>query len=174
MANGVTLDFKMAGLQSLLVAIRQLPVEMQGPVLRRALHSGAKVIKDAAKATPAFKDDTGFLRTAIVQYSVKKSEHQYTEQVRVGVRKRRTRKPSKAYRSGMRARARRESKYVATPYYWRYLEFGTSGMQARPFMRPAFEANKFQAVVRIRAQLKELLDKATTKLASQQRAKVAA
>lgn len=28
------------------------------------------------------------------------------------------------------------------PFYWWWLEFGTSKMAAQPFMRPAFEANK--------------------------------
>ncbi|TNH06632.1 HK97-gp10 family putative phage morphogenesis protein [Testudinibacter sp. TR-2022] len=31
------------------------------------------------------------------------------------------------------------------PFYWRFLEFGTSKMPAKPFMRPAFEQSKQQA-----------------------------
>jgi HK97 gp10 family phage protein len=31
-------------------------------------------------------------------------------------------------------------------YYWRYIEFGTSKMAARPFLRPAFEAKKEAAI----------------------------
>lgn len=31
-------------------------------------------------------------------------------------------------------------------FYWRYLEFGTSKMAARPFLRPAFEAQKNAAI----------------------------
>jgi HK97 gp10 family phage protein len=31
-------------------------------------------------------------------------------------------------------------------YYWRWVEFGTVKMAARPFMRPAFEAQKTAAV----------------------------
>ncbi len=34
-------------------------------------------------------------------------------------------------------------------YYWYLVEFGTSKMSARPFMRPAFEAKKDDAVAAI-------------------------
>ncbi len=32
------------------------------------------------------------------------------------------------------------------PFYWRFLEFGTSKMAAQPFLRPAFEAQKMESV----------------------------
>ena len=31
-------------------------------------------------------------------------------------------------------------------YYWRYVEFGTSRMAARPFLRPSFEVKKEEAI----------------------------
>jgi len=31
-------------------------------------------------------------------------------------------------------------------YYWRFVEFGTAKMAARPFLRPAFEAQKQNAL----------------------------
>lgn len=30
------------------------------------------------------------------------------------------------------------------PFYWRFVEFGTSQMPAKPFLRPAFEQSKYQ------------------------------
>lgn len=32
------------------------------------------------------------------------------------------------------------------PFYWRFLEFGTSKMRAQPFLRPAFESKKEESV----------------------------
>lgn len=32
------------------------------------------------------------------------------------------------------------------PFYWKFLEFGTVKMAARPFLRPAFESMKMEAV----------------------------
>jgi HK97 gp10 family phage protein len=31
------------------------------------------------------------------------------------------------------------------PFYWRFLEFGTAKMRARPFLRPAFETKKHES-----------------------------
>jgi HK97 gp10 family phage protein len=49
------------------------------------------------------------------------------------------------------AKFKRESGKSSTenpndPFYWKFLEFGTSKMRARPFLRPAFEAKKTESV----------------------------
>jgi HK97 gp10 family phage protein len=49
------------------------------------------------------------------------------------------------------AKFKRESKNASSdnpndPFYWRFLEFGTSKLRARPFLRPAFEAKKTESV----------------------------
>jgi HK97 gp10 family phage protein len=44
--------------------------------------------------------------------------------------------------------------------YGRYLEFGTSRMQARPWLRPTFKANREKIVERVRAAVQEALRKA--------------
>ena len=41
------------------------------------------------------------------------------------------------------------------PYYWRFVEFGTSKMPAKPFLRPAFEQTKEQASSAIISTLRE-------------------
>lgn len=46
------------------------------------------------------------------------------------------------------------------PYYWRYLEFGTSKMRAQPFLRPAFEAKKVEAVARAFKECQDFIRKA--------------
>lgn len=54
--------------------------------------------------------------------------------------------------------------YVSKRYwYWKFLEFGTAHMYARPFMRPAFEAKKSEAVDRIREYLAARIDKEAAK-----------
>jgi HK97 gp10 family phage protein len=49
-------------------------------------------------------------------------------------------------------------------YYWRFVEFGTSKMSARPFMRPAFDGNKLEALNRIKEYLTARIDKEAAKL----------
>lgn len=50
-------------------------------------------------------------------------------------------------------------------WYARFVEFGTSKMAARPFMRPAFEAKKGDAVAAIKAYLERRIPAEVTKLA---------
>lgn len=40
-----------------------------------------------------------------------------------------------------------------TAWYWRFVEFGTSKMSSRPFMRPAFDVQKQKALEAIRSYL---------------------
>jgi len=44
--------------------------------------------------------------------------------------------------------------------YGRYLEYGTSRMQARPWLRPTFKANEEKMVARVKAAVDEALRKA--------------
>lgn len=41
------------------------------------------------------------------------------------------------------------------PFYWRFVEFGTSKMPAKPFMRPAFEQSKDRATSEVIKTLKD-------------------
>ena len=45
-------------------------------------------------------------------------------------------------------------------FYWRFLEFGTAKMGARPFMRPAFDARRGDALNKMREVLKWKLQEA--------------
>jgi HK97 gp10 family phage protein len=45
-------------------------------------------------------------------------------------------------------------------FYWKFLEFGTNKMAARPFLRPAFEANKEGAIEAIGKSLDETIQAA--------------
>ena len=158
-STGMQAEVSITGLNELRQRLKSLPQKMQGPAATRALQSGAKVIKERARGTTAWSDDTGFLREAIVQFAARKSEHEFSAQVRVGVRKRRVKRPSKRLTSARIRRQRRGKRAVASAYYWKYLEYGTSRMGAKPFMRPAFEATKADAARRIGDSLREQLEK---------------
>ena len=51
-------------------------------------------------------------------------------------------------------------------FYARFVEFGTVKMAARPFMRPAFEAKKGEAVDAIKAYLERRIPEEVAKLAA--------
>ena len=165
MASGMKVEMQIDGLRELQAALKALPVQLQRGPTRSALMSGAKITRVKAKATAAWQDDTGFLREAIVSFPVKKNEHEYTDQVRIGVKRRRVKRPSKKFKAAAARRQRRQKKKIVTPYYWRYLEFGTSRMAARPFMRPAFESTKSAAARRITERLRQGVEEAAQKVA---------
>ncbi len=48
----------------------------------------------------------------------------------------------------------------STPFYFRFLEFGTKDMQARPFLRPALENNAEHVLSVLAEELRKALDKA--------------
>lgn len=166
MAERIKFDVKLEGLEGIKRAIADLPKELQGRPIRNSLMSGAKPIRDHARAIHTWQDDTGFLREAIVSYPVKKNEHEYTDQVRVGVLRRRKKRESKRLRASRGRRQVRQNKKIVTPYYWHYLEFGTSRMAAKPWLRPAFEAEKSGSAKRIVDQMRVEVDKAAKKVSS--------
>ena len=53
------------------------------------------------------------------------------------------------------------------PYYWWWVEFGTSKMAARPFLRPAFNTTKDQQLARMRARMDSGLKLQARKIAQQ-------
>lgn len=52
----------------------------------------------------------------------------------------------------------------STPGWWWWLEFGTSRTPAKPFLRPAFEAQKVAAVEAMRAHVKAEIERTFSKL----------
>lgn len=56
---------------------------------------------------------------------------------------------------GVRGGAREND---TTPYYWRFVEFGTEHIAARPFLRPALENNAQHVFDTLAAELKKALD----------------
>lgn len=112
--------------------------------LNSALLSGARLIVNEAKAKVPV--DTGQLRRNIRARSVKPVLH--TATVQVGVR-RLTKKQLRKMKVGS-----------SDPFYWRFVEFGTSRMRPRPFLRPAFERKKREAIEAFREKLADRIEKA--------------
>ena len=158
------------GLRELREALlRTIPHEMQGKVLQKALGPAARLVVNAARAnTSKFKEPTGRLRKAIYASRDKDSKPTFESRV-VAVRKGRKRSDQRG------------------AYYWRFVEFGhrvgtratgalrkidrssggfsgkTTTVPPQPFLRPAFDANKYQAAGLIRDKLAELLAAAAKK-----------
>lgn len=165
------LEIKVEGLRELRQAlITKIPVEMQGKVLQQALSAGTKLIVDEAKARAPVK--TGRLFRAIYATRDKRNSNGVYEARVVTVR-----------------RGKKYQKSNRDAYYWKFVEFGhrtgakkgqylekldgrrSQGravkakgfVQPRPFMRPAFEAQKFNALRAIQTKLSREIERVAKK-----------
>ena len=156
------ISVKIEGLKELQEAMNQLPLEIQKRPLRSAVSAGAKVIVDEAKRL-APQGETGNLRKALYRYRSRSQSSRGQETFLVGVRK-----GKKNYVDSAKNRRlnRVGKKYTVEgeAFYWRFVEFGTSKMPARPFLRPAFESKKNQAVETIKNRLAVAIENTAKKM----------
>lgn len=145
------------GLKELQYALRQLPKELQGKVLARALRDGGKGMIADAKARALKLNESqlphhvgrgkemvqpGNISRNIMIRNVKKTES--TATVSIGVRA--------------------KGKGVTNAFYWRFFEFGTKFIAKKPFMRTAFEAKKVETAEAIKTALGKRIEAAAEKL----------
>jgi HK97 gp10 family phage protein len=138
-----------SGLKELQAAMKELPANIARNVLRGAVNAGATVIREEAKArAPKFEGKVakgqppaGTLKRALYQKQIREKSSAVLQTFYVGVRQGRSAKKTK--------------KGSIDAWYARFVEFGTSKMAARPFMRPAFEAKKEAAVQAIKNYLEK-------------------
>ena len=153
---------KLEGFAELAAALRERPERVARNGLRAAVNAGATVIKNAAIAKAP--EDTGALRANMYQKQIREKSGPMLQTFYVGVRNgvAKYAKTKKNVRSGIAGKAYKND---GSTFYWRFFEFGTSKMSARPFLRPAFEQNKEEAVTRIGEKLDERIQKHAKDLA---------
>lgn len=138
---------RVEGLHELSKALEQFEERIKGQITTDALKAGGKLIEGTARQRApvlqvAAKDAKharrlpGVLRAAITSYAIRWNE------VIVRVR-------NKPYIFDEKNGGRRPR----NPNYWWLVEFGTSKMAARPFLRPAFESQKMAAMLVIKAEM---------------------
>ena len=143
------LEIKVDGLKELQDDLLQLPDKIGGQTLQRSLTAAALPIVNEARdrvplAHQAYKlygggvADPGWLKSRIVRKKVRQSRN--SAEVIVTIKDQRQ------------------------AYFWRFIEFGTSKLVARPFLRPAFEAKASDAVDRFVERLSDAIDQARQRL----------
>src|SRR5574337_1737435 len=151
-----------AGLSELKRALEQLPKAIGRNVLRGAVNAGAGVIRKEVQAkAPVYTGSVaqghpppGTLKRSVYQKQIRELSSPTKQTFFVGVRK------GKKYRNQGKS-----GNLSMDAYYASWVEFGTSKMAARPFMRPAFEAKKTSAVEVIRDYLAKRIPEEAAKLA---------
>ena len=134
------------GLPEMKAALASIVPKLRRRALRNALAAGARVVRDDAKqrapvlqplASAPYRTP-GTVRKAMAVRTSKTARRRGDVGVFVNVR------PAKAGQRGAKSKT--------DPFYWRFLEFGTSKMAARPFLqagvrRLADALDKFKAVI---------------------------
>jgi HK97 gp10 family phage protein len=156
-------NIRVTGLQDLRQAMLQLPRRLDRRVLNAALMAGAReVVSDAQSRAPILRTPDprrmpGTVRRNIRARPVRPTPGN-TASVIIGVRQL-SRQSIIAFKTQQFARGKRgrSTDNPNDPFYWRFLEFGTSKMAARPFLRPAFAARRIQALEVFRVRLSQRL-----------------
>ena len=137
------LNMKLNGAKEVARVLNQLPDELSAKVLNSALRSGTNIIKKEIIAKAPVSDEQseknkkyGHLKDNIRVSAVKKTK----DRIELALHNRKA--------------------------FWAlFIEFGTSKTPARPFMRPALDANADKAIRKIVETLSKGLDKTAEKLA---------
>ena len=143
------IEFQVEGLQALEAELLALGPKIGARALQGALTAAAlPIVKEARAKVPLAHDAyrlhgggmaaPGWLRQQIVRKKARHSKHSAQTLV--------------TFRDQQQA------------YFWRFIEFGTSKMDMRPFMRPAFESAKQAALDRFVAVCQANIAKASSKL----------
>jgi HK97 gp10 family phage protein len=139
------------GLDALAKALKELPDRVAKNGLRAAVYAGAKVIRDEAKLQALVA--TGTLKRAVILKQIPELSTKNKQTFFVTVRQ------GKKYR-----KQGKKGNLSQDAWYWRFVEFGTVKMSARPFLRPAFDMKKNDALTAIKTRLAERIEQAAREL----------
>lgn len=162
-AGNAFVDAELSGLEETMKVLKALPEKLQGTVIRKAMKIGIKPMYDDALARAPV--DTGFLRDHL-RIETRSSRLKGTITVRVNTS---------------------SGQYQGDDFYASFIEYGywkvpirvvggkiysmPRGTEPRvwqepkPFMRPAFDANKDNAIILTARAMKDLTEKEVQRLA---------
>lgn len=163
MADGLRGSIRVEGLDQLRRALQRLPEEVQAKVLPNAVAKGIRpILKEAKSIVAASAFDTGSLHRNIrATRGVRRS----TEASSFVSVRRLSRKRIAALRAKQKASGKKINRIINDPFYWKFIEFGTSKMAARSFLRTAFNSKKEDSLEATRTALREGVEREAKKLA---------
>ena len=155
MTNG---SVNILGLGELQADFERLSRATGNKVVRDAVMAGARVARDKARAAAPVR--TGKLKKNITVTRLKQADTPggATAGLRV---KRPAGKTVRAIKGRGKKKRALKADYQS-PYYWRFIEFGTSKMPAAPFMRPSWDSSLPQIEKAVTDKLAEGIDNAIT------------
>lgn len=166
-------NFSLKGTDAVLAKIRRISNDITKKGARSAGIRAMRIARDAARAGARAIDDPAtaemIAKNVTARFDAKASRRQGAIVVKVGVMggakkysntadNRRARRVGKTYKTGGST-----GNPGGDTWYWRLVEFGTSKMPARPFMRPALDRNSEAIGNAFVAELDTQIDKALAK-----------
>jgi len=153
--------FKIEGLAELGKALRELPERVARNGLRVSVYAGAKVVRDEARARAPKavqslgpnQPPPGTLKRSVIMKHIPELSSLTRQTFFVTVRH------GKKYR-----KQGKKGNLSQDAWYWRFVEFGTRKMRARPFLRPALEARRREAGQAMKDRLSERIEMEASKL----------
>jgi HK97 gp10 family phage protein len=144
------------GLKELQENMNKLAADVKrGGLILRGLMAGAKLVRDEAKRrVPVLPASTPWRKSGAIRDNIIAARKQYRKDMLTTIVRVRTR----GWIFGSNTSKRKPD----NPQWWWLVEFGTSQSRAQPFMRPAFESKKLEAVYRIREALAQEINKAAS------------
>jgi HK97 gp10 family phage protein len=162
MAGEVTIQ----GLSELMKAMQELPKALEKKVMRQAVGAGAILIRKTAQDLVARR--TGLIAKAIrVSFNKRESTpgrivyHVFVSKKVKGMKRYRYRPGNWKNPVGYTGKV---EDVMWDAFYWRFLEFGTVKMAAKPFMRPAFDSINREAAEVIKGKLADGIEKEAANL----------
>lgn len=159
---------RIEGLRELTRALNELPDRVAKNGLRAAVYAAARVIRTEARQRAPVAErpmrpnqpKPGTLRRAIIMKHLREQSGRHRQTFAITVRR------GKKYRN-----QGKKKNLSQDAWYWHFIEFGTTKMAARPFLRPALESKRLQAVSAIKNKLLERIQLEARRLASQSKKK---
>ncbi|PWD85804.1 HK97-gp10 family putative phage morphogenesis protein [Ignatzschineria cameli] len=141
---------RITGIKELKEKLKSVSDDMINKGGRSALRSAANVIRKEAKERAERLDDPNTPERIADNVVVRWDRKTF----------RKTGNP--AFKVGILGGAKKDSKKKGRggdTFYWRFLEFGTAKMPAKPFMRPAIDTKQKEAIDKFVEAYKKQLDK---------------
>ena len=165
-------EISVKGLTALKRTLEALPARIGEKVVRAGLRAAGQVMrKDAQSRVPVLKSPTKYRKPGTVKRAIViKRSRKDKFGVYIGIKLLKA-KQIKAFKGGKVNKSAAQN--PDDPFYGLFLEFGTAKLTKTPFLRPAFEAKKFEALRKFEEYCKLRVVKEAEKLAQENGSKAA-
>lgn len=147
-------NVKVEGLSQIHKALSELGRKVSNKIAVKAMREGGKIVREQARQNaPVLSQSTPYRRAGTLKKAIKSST-KVLKNGKIGTVIRVKTLTTKQIETFKVRSGKKGALNPKDPYYWRFLEFGTSKMPAKPFLRPAFEQSKEKAATEIITTLK--------------------